>query len=209
MQEIPGTQGRAGWRCLGAEGKEGREEEEQAQEAGARWPGPERPLLPRVRKGGTASSFPREHAPRRTAPNPSLLLCQEGDCELRAVKHPSSIPLERAHSFPLLFYSAAALTAQGGTTPSEREAGTEPAQTSYKCQSQRRESRNTPNISHLLSQGHVFLPWLQHRARVPRGAVILLGHCGHQSQQPRLHCLRRHRNIHLLHKALPRPPQGH
>lgn len=91
MQEIPGTQGRVGWRPRGrGEGRE--EEEEQAQEAGARWPGPERPLLPRVRKGGTASSFPRELAPRRTAPNPSLLLCQEGDCELRAVKHLSSIP---------------------------------------------------------------------------------------------------------------------
>lgn len=57
-QEIPGTEGREGSRCPGAEGKEGKEEQEE--EAGARWLRPERPLLPRVSKGGTPTSFPRE-----------------------------------------------------------------------------------------------------------------------------------------------------
>lgn len=61
-----------------------------------------------------------------------------------------------------------------------------------------------PSISHWFSQGRS--PCLAAApSRVPRQAVIPLGHCGHQSQQPQLHCLRRHRNILLVHKA----PQGH
>lgn len=94
IQEIPGVQRKGeGSRCLGADEEE--EKEEQGEEAGARWPGPERPLLPRVRKGGTPTSFPREDAPE--SQNSSLLLCQEGGCELHEVKHPSLIPSWRGN----------------------------------------------------------------------------------------------------------------
>lgn len=117
-------------------------------------------------------------APRRKHQNPSLLL------SLSCFYHCADGP-ERNSSLRL--------GSQCRTSSNQLQVS-EPAQGQHEH----------PNISHWFSQGRS--PCLAAApSRVPRQAVIPLGHCGHQSQQPQLHCLRRHRNILLLHKA----PQGH
>lgn len=57
--------------------------------------GPRAPSPAACEEGRYATSFPREDAPK--SQNSSLLLCQEGGCELHEVKHPSLIPSWRGN----------------------------------------------------------------------------------------------------------------